>query len=103
MGVLDFFFRKPNVPEMVRLPSGSFTVDREGEIIASTLPQNFPINMVREISREVLHAFRSAETIQMPLNELLIDYSVLRIRARTLRGGAIIFLAPREANRNKTS
>jgi len=30
----------------------------------------------------------------MPLSELIVNYSALRILARELRGGAIVFLMP---------
>jgi len=42
-----------------------------------------------------LNAFRQATTAQLPLSELVVEYPSLRITARELRGGAIIFLAPK--------
>ena len=102
MGFLDFFKGAPS-SGLVKLQSGSFTVDRNGNVIVSTLPRTFPASLSREIGRAVLQAFQSAEAAQRPINELMIEYSALRLTARELRGGAIIFLAPTEASRNKAS
>ncbi len=92
MGLLDIF-GKP-VPAPSRLPSGSFTVDRAGDILVSTLPQSFPVTVVREIGRHVLQTFREAQAAQLPLSELIVYYASLKLTARDLRGGAIVFLIP---------
>jgi len=39
--------------------------------------------------------FRQARKAQLPLAEMTIHFSSLKITARELRGGAIIFLAPK--------
>jgi len=82
-------------PALIRLPSGSFTVDPTGRLVASTLPRSFPAAMVLEISAAVLATFQSARDAQLPLAELVAQFSSLKLTARELRGGAIIFLAPR--------
>ena len=92
MGFLKIF-GKP-VPAPSRLPSGSFTVDRDGDILVSTLPQSFPTTVMREIGRHVLQTFREAQAAQLPLSELIVHYASLKLTARDLRGGAIVFLAP---------
>lgn len=93
MGILNLF-GKTKAPQLPRLPSGSFTLDRGGQVIACTLPQSFSPHAIREIGRHVLAAFRSAEAAQAPLGELTADYSSLKLTARELRGGAIVFLSP---------
>jgi len=93
MGFLNLFSRTPGA--LLKLPSGSFTVDREGSVIVGTLPSNFPESLVRDIAREVLAAFRGAEAAQLPLSELIVNFPSLKITARDLRGGAVIFLSPR--------
>jgi len=93
MGFLNLFSRTPAA--LLKLPSGSFTVDREGSVIVGTLPSNFPESLVRDIAREVLAAFRGAEAAQLPLSELVVNFPSLKITARDLRGGAVIFLSPR--------
>jgi hypothetical protein len=96
MGLLNRFRKaEPAVRELVRLPSGSFTVDAAGKVIVSTLPRAFPEVKVREISMLVLRLLRSAREVDLPMSELVMQYSTLRLTARELRGGAIIFLAPR--------
>ena len=86
-------FSKPT-PALLRLPSGSFTADRAGRVLTGTLPSSFPPELVSEIAREVLAAFQEAVTAQLPLSELIIDYTSLKITAREMRGGAMVFLAP---------
>ena len=78
----------------MKLPTGTFTVDRTGRMLVATLPSDFPAETVREIGQRVLAAFQEAKTAQLPLNELIVQYSSLKIVARELRGGAIIFLTP---------
>lgn len=93
MGLLNLF-AKP-APTLVRLPSGSFTVDRDGRILTVTLPSSFPVGMVKDIAREVRAAFSEAAAAQLPLAEVVINYPSLKISARELRGGAIVYLSPR--------
>lgn len=100
MGFLSFFASSP-AAELIKLPDGSFTLDRDGRIIASTLPQSFPTGRVREIGQTFLSVFRSAEAANLPLTELVVDYAALRMTARELRGGAIIFLRPQSFGRKR--
>ena len=93
MGFLKLFAKPPDT--LLKLPSGSFTVDREGSVVVGTLPSSFPQSLVRDIAREVLAAFRGAEAAQLPLSELIVDFPSLKITARDLRGGAVIFLSPK--------
>jgi hypothetical protein len=93
MGLLTLF-SKQAPSALVRLPSGSFTVDRAGAVLIGTLPSTFPAELVQEIATNVLAIFREAAEIELPLSQLIINYPSLRISARELRGGAIIFLAP---------
>ena len=93
MGFLSGLF-KSRPTGLVHLPAGSFTLDREGRVMTSTLPQSFPGEHLKEIGDQVLASFRSAKKAQMPLSELTIQYSALKLMARELRGGAIIFLMP---------
>ena len=57
MGLLKLFSKPASAP--ARLPSGSFTVDRDGDILVSTLPQTFSVTLTREIDEavELLPAF----------------------------------------------
>lgn len=94
MALLNLF-AKP-APTLLRLPSGSFTVDREGSVLMGTLPSSFPSSVVQDIARQVRAAFSEAAAAQLPLAELSINYPSLKIAARELRGGAIVFLSPKE-------
>lgn len=93
MGLLNLFNKSS--PSLLRLPAGSFTVDRSGALLAGTLPSNFPSDLAREIARNILTSFREAAAAHLPLTELVIHYPSLKISARELRGGAVIFLTPK--------
>jgi len=92
MGLLSHFTK--SAPTLLRLPSGSFTVDREGRVLVGTLPSSFPATLVSDVARQVLSTFRDAAAAQLPLSEITINYPSLRISARELRGGAIVYLSP---------
>lgn len=92
MGLLSIF-NKPG-DTMLRLPAGSLAVDRDGQVLASTLSSSFPEELAREIARQVIDAFHGAAEAQLPLSELVVQYPSFKITARELRGGAMLFLAP---------
>jgi hypothetical protein len=98
MGLLNFFVKPQSSPTMLRLPTGSFTVNPKGKIIVSTLPQAFPETLVKKISDLVLKTFHSAHKASIPLNEIAIEFAGLKITAKELRGGAIVFVSPRTLN-----
>lgn len=90
MGLLSFF-AKPARP-LLQLHSGSFSLDRGGRVLATTLPSSFPPALIVEIGRSVVDTFRDAQTAQLPLDELIVHYPGLSLTARELRGGALVFL-----------
>lgn len=94
MSFITQYFIKPRKRALVQVPTGSFTIDRNGEIITSTLPHSFQIDHTLAIGRQVLAAFRLAERAEMRLGELVIQYSTLRLVACEQRGGALVFLTP---------
>jgi hypothetical protein len=99
MGLLKKIFRKifGDSAKIQQLPAGSVTVDRDGSIVTSTVSSAFPQNTLREIGHDVLEMFREARAAHMPLAEVSLHFGSLRITARELRGGAIIFLFPQTA------
>jgi hypothetical protein len=97
MGLLKLKNRqemKPD-PSMVRLPSGSFTLDPAGRLVASTLPRSFPAHLVQQVSESIMRTFETAREAHLTLTELIVDFPAFKVTAKELRGGAIIFLAPR--------
>jgi hypothetical protein len=98
MDFLKFFRRPPTA--LTRLPSGCFTVDASGKVIASTLPQSFSSALKLKIGQLVLATFRDARLAQFPPAELVVRYAALKLTARELNGGAIIFLAPQSPTPN---
>ena len=94
MGLLDFFSSRKDAPTLDRLPSGSFTVDRDGNVLTSTLPRSFDEANVREIGKTVMEAMVSAREANLPVTEMAIHFSGLKITAKEQRGGVMIFLAP---------
>ena len=93
MGFLTRIFSSDRLP-LRQLPCGSFTLDREGRILTSTLPQSFPVEFLREIGDPVLASFQSARKAHLPLTEIIIHYSALKVMARELGGGALVFIMP---------
>ncbi len=93
MGLLTLFSKTE--PQLLDLPSGSFTVDREGYILARTVSSEFPDELIAEVARNVVKTFAEASAAQLPLSELIVTYPSLKLTAHELRGGAIIFLTPR--------
>lgn len=85
----------------MHLPAGSFTLDRDGRIMTSTLPQSFPSEHLRAIGDRVLASFKFAKKAQIPLTELIVQFSALKLLAKELRGGAIVFLMPQSLNHNQ--
>ena len=49
------------------------------------------------IGQVVLDAFREGQDKQHPFQEINIKFEKMTVRARDMRGGAIIFLAPQKA------
>ena len=78
-----------------RLPSGAFTVDAQGNLVSSTVPQWVPESLVAEIGRQILAVFKGADAARLPFSELRVHYEAFRITAREMRGGAIVFLSPK--------
>lgn len=96
MGILKKMFGSQATVQ--QLPAGSVTVDRQGRIVTSTLSSAFPVPLVQAIATDVLALFREARAGQMPLSEVSLHYASLRITARELRGGAVIFMFPQTAS-----
>jgi hypothetical protein len=92
MGIVSLFSK--SAPTLTRLPSGSFTVDRHGRVLIGTVPSSFPAELVAEIGTKIVATFREAQEAQLPLSELTLHFTSLKITARELRGGAIVFLKP---------
>ena len=95
MGLLNLF-SKPS-PTVRFLPSGSMTIDRNCQVLASTISSACPAQVVQDIGTLVLRLFSEANRAQMPLSEMTIQFASLQITARELRGGAIIFLTPKHS------
>jgi hypothetical protein len=91
MGFLTSWFS--SAKPLLQLHSGSFSMDRTGRILASTLPSSFPRNLVQTIGHCVALTFQEAQTAQLPLEELVVHYPGLKITAREMRGGAMVFLS----------
>src|SRR4051812_24573899 len=97
MDFLKLFSReRPSAP--MALPSGTFTIDRTGRMVTSTISNFFPEKLALEIGHAVIDAFRKARAAEVVLTELTVHFAALKLTARELRGGAIVFLAPRDAS-----
>jgi hypothetical protein len=81
-----------------QLPAGSFTVNRDGLVITTTVSSTYPKTLLDEIGRAVQALFHEARTAHLPFGEVSIHFGSLRVTARELRGGTIIFLQPQSAH-----
>ncbi len=95
MGFLKRFFR--GRASVQQLPTGTITVNRQGQIVTSTVASAYPKGLLLDIAADVLSLFRDARDAEMPLAEISLHFGSLHITARELRGGAIIFLFPQTA------
>jgi len=95
MGILKKIFGGPAAVQ--QLPAGTVTVDRQGRIITSTVSSSFPVPLLEVIGSDVMELLRDARVGQMPLAEVSLCFGSLRLTARELRGGAIIFMFPQTA------
>jgi hypothetical protein len=93
MGLLKWF--SGSRPAVHKLPSGSFTVDRHGKVMTSTVGKDFPASRLGDIAKEILSLFREARAAQMPMAEVSLDFAGLKVSARDMQGGAIVFLSPK--------
>jgi hypothetical protein len=96
MGFLNLFKHGKNgfAAAPPPLPTGSFTVDRDGQILTSTVSSTTSPASLEQISRQILQTFRDAKETNLNLSEFKIAMGAMNIKARELRGGAIIFLSP---------
>jgi len=78
-----------------RLPTGTFTVDAQGRVVSSTVPQSVPAAVVRDIGESVVAVFQGARKANVSFSEMIAQYATFKITAREMRGGAIIFLSPK--------
>ncbi len=95
MGLLKRLFG--GLAEVQQLPTGTITVDRNGNIVTSTVSSAFSKKLLKAIASDVLELLNEARAAQTPLAEVSLHFGSLRVTARELRGGAIIFLLPQAA------
>jgi hypothetical protein len=95
MGFLNLF--KPGAEGEAVLPSGSFTVDRAGAVVASTISSRFPEKKLTEISAVMLAAFAEARNAGLAVGDLTFTLGVMSIRAVEMHSGAMIFLTLRRS------
>lgn len=101
MGFLGLFEQTAKTP--LRIPTGCFSLDAEGRLISSTLPASFPPEVIDEIGSAILQTFQEAGQRGLGLMEISVNYTSLRITARDLHGGALIFLNPLMMSTPETS
>jgi len=97
MGFLKKLFGFRSRAAVQQLPSGSIAVDRDGNVVTSTVSSAYSARTLHAIGQDVLAIFDEAREAQMPLAEVTIHFVSLHITARELRGGAVIFLFPQTA------
>jgi hypothetical protein len=69
-------------------------MDRNCKIIVTTLASSFPQELLQGMGETVIQTFADARKAGLPLDRLVIQFGSLRVSARELSGGAIVFFAP---------
>ena len=92
---MDLVNKKTSAGDLPRLPAGAFTVDAQGRVVSSTVPQAVPAALVQDIGECVVAVFQGARKANLSFSELVAQYAAFKITAREMRGGAIIFLSPK--------
>jgi len=100
MGFVTQIFIKPSKAALVQVPTGSFKMDRSGHLMTSTLPVSFAAAHAEAIGAEVANAFLSGERAQVALTQLTIEYPALKLLARKMRHGLMVFLVPKALGSN---
>jgi|GEM_PF-572942 len=94
MGILRSYARTPAPVSTENIPSGCFSVHREGGIVVSTLPSDVPEDMILEIAGVAIGAIQASQQTNLGVTEVIIRYSGCRITACDLRGGVLVFIHP---------
>ncbi len=94
MGLLNLF-SKPD-PEVKQLPYGTLTVDRDAQIVATTVSSTVSPDLLKQIGVQVLNLFGEARKARLPLSEVRLHFASLQLTARELRGGALIHLKSKD-------
>lgn len=94
MSLFTWSRKKPEPATITRTPKGAFTVDASGNVVMSTLSAAMASRVQGPLSEAIISAFRDAHAAQLALTELSFNFHGLRVTARELRGGAIVFLTP---------
>ncbi len=76
-------------------------MDLDGNVVFSTLASTFPETLKEQIGRVVLAAFGAAAESKVRVTEFTIQYAALRITAREMRGGVLVFLTPCGATKKR--
>ena len=92
---MGFLSKRSSSADLHRLPSGTFTIDPQGNVVSSTVPGWFPESQVRDIGQQVLAVLKGAAAARLRCSEMRIHYAAFKITAKEMRGGAIIFLSPK--------
>jgi hypothetical protein len=89
MGLLNFLKSDAATPAL--LPTGSFSVDKTGRITTSTVPRHFTEEKLQAVAQAVLEMFRRAQEVGIPPGEITFEYTGVKMRAQSMRGGAMVF------------
>jgi len=95
MGILNLFYKSDSGVQ--RLPNGSLTVDPKGNLVATTISSSFPPEFLLSVGAQVLHLFRESRKAQLPLSEVHLHFGSLLLTAREMRGGAVVFIKPKDS------
>lgn len=88
------FFGQSRVKRSFDIPRGAFTYDSAGGILVGSVPQAWMEEFGPMLVKTLRKAFGVAAEKGLILNEIALYYAGVRIVARDLRGGGIVYLLP---------
>jgi hypothetical protein len=68
----------------------------DGNVVTSSLPKSVSAAVISDLGRQVLSAFREAAEAGVKLDELILTFAELKILARSVQDGAIVFISPHQ-------
>lgn len=80
--------------EPLCMPTGCFTMDAGGAVVASTMPSDFPRKTLEAVGEALVRTLREADTAGLGLTEFSVHFGSLRLSARDLHGGTLVFINP---------
>lgn len=92
MGYVTRFYIRPSKIPLIRAYDGSFVMDEDGHVTASTLSSALPGNRIQEIAKVVFDILRASASKEVHLTEFEVSYDRLELRVTRSRSRTHVIL-----------